>query len=59
MNILFANRRDAGRLLARKLSTLGLAENPIVLGLPRGGVPVSFELLSNLTRRWTFSRFAN
>ena len=40
----FADRRSAGRELARAL--LGLASRPdlLVLGLPRGGVPVAFEV---------------
>jgi len=33
----FADREDAGRRLARELPALG---RPIVLALPRGGVPV-------------------
>jgi putative phosphoribosyl transferase len=39
----FADRRDAGRRLARLLG--GLRElDPIVLGIPRGGVPVAAEV---------------
>jgi len=41
--VLFADRVDAGRTLAPLLSFLRDAE-PIVLGLPRGGVPVAFEV---------------
>ncbi|WP_456280777.1 phosphoribosyltransferase [Cupriavidus sp. JZ107] len=44
----FADRRDAGVHLARRLSELGHAkrdgEPPLVLALPRGGVPVAFEV---------------
>jgi len=40
---LFADRGDAGRRLARLLRPLA-AERPIVLALPRGGVPVGFEV---------------
>lgn len=42
----FLDRRDAGRRLAAPLAELaGLAaERPIVVALPRGGVPVAFEV---------------
>lgn len=39
----FANRRDAGRRLAERLLPL-VDEEPIVLALPRGGVPVADEV---------------
>ncbi|WP_327381884.1 MULTISPECIES: phosphoribosyltransferase family protein [unclassified Streptomyces] len=39
----FADRTAAGRQLAGEVSRLGLAE-PVVLGLPRGGVPVAAEV---------------
>src|SRR5512143_1794100 len=39
---IFSDRRDAGRQLAVQLA--GLArEDPVVLGLARGGVPVAYE----------------
>lgn len=41
--IRFADRRDAGRQLAERLLPLA-AEDPIVLALPRGGVPVAREV---------------
>lgn len=41
--MVFADRRDAGRRLAAALMHLGLAE-PIVLALPRGGVPIGYEV---------------
>lgn len=43
----FANRRDAGRQLARRLQPLA-AEEPLVVGLPRGGVPVAAEVARGL-----------
>ena len=39
----FANRRDAGRQLATLLAPLR-DEQPVVLALPRGGVPVAVEV---------------
>jgi predicted phosphoribosyltransferase len=43
----FADRRDAGRRLAEPVAALGLAE-PLVLALPRGGVPVAAEVAARL-----------
>ncbi|RAI03814.1 phosphoribosyl transferase [Acuticoccus sediminis] len=39
----FKDRRDAGRLLAKKLARYR-GTNAIVLALPRGGVPVAYEV---------------
>jgi putative phosphoribosyl transferase len=39
----FANRRDAGRQLGIRLGHL-TAERPVVVGLPRGGIPVAYEV---------------
>jgi putative phosphoribosyl transferase len=39
----FIDRRDAGRQLAGRLTGLDLAR-PVVIALPRGGVPVGFEV---------------
>ncbi len=40
----FLDRREAGRLLARELDFLRGRENLIVLGVPRGGVVVAYEI---------------
>jgi len=40
----FKDRRDAGRVLARKLSAYAGQTDVIVLALPRGGVPVAYEV---------------
>lgn len=45
--MLFANRKEAGRRLAEKLAPYGAGE-PVVLGLPRGGVPVAYEVARRL-----------
>lgn len=44
---LYADRRDAGRQLVAPLREL-VAGPALVLGLPRGGVPVAFEVASGL-----------
>ncbi|MGH7719839.1 MAG: phosphoribosyltransferase, partial [Gemmatimonadaceae bacterium] len=49
--MIFRDRVDAGRQLARALAARipSLpAEDPIVLAIPRGGVPVGFELARDL-----------
>ena len=44
----FPNRAEAGRQLAEKLERYTGRENIIVLGLPRGGVPVAYEVAKRL-----------
>ena len=44
---MFRDRRDAGRQLAERLRELRL-EAPLVLALPRGGVPVGYEVATAL-----------
>ena len=41
----FQNREHAGHLLADRIRSLSL-KRPIVLALPRGGVPIGFEIAS-------------
>jgi putative phosphoribosyl transferase len=43
----FRDRREAGRRLAERLSGLR-ASSPLILGLPRGGVPVAYEVAKGL-----------
>jgi predicted phosphoribosyltransferase len=40
----FKDRRDAGRKLAQKLSAYAKQQNMLILALPRGGVPVAYEV---------------
>jgi putative phosphoribosyl transferase len=40
----FKDRRDAGRILARQLTAYAGRPDVTVLGLPRGGVPVAYEV---------------
>lgn len=44
MNTLFRDRHDAGKFLAGKLKHLAGDPRVVVLGLPRGGVPVAYEI---------------
>jgi putative phosphoribosyl transferase len=44
----FVNRVDAGRRLARKLGAYGSRKDVLVLGIPRGGVPVASQVAAEL-----------
>ncbi|MFC3979265.1 phosphoribosyltransferase [Streptosporangium jomthongense] len=44
----FEDRRDAGRVLARLLEHYRGRPDVVVLGLPRGGVPVAYEIAVSL-----------
>jgi predicted phosphoribosyltransferase len=44
----FPNRSEAGRQLAEKLEKYAGRDDVIVLGLPRGGVPVAYEVAKHL-----------
>jgi putative phosphoribosyl transferase len=46
--MIFEDRVDAGRRLAKKLTAYAKREDVIVLGIPRGGVPVAFEVANAL-----------
>jgi len=44
----FANRREAGQTLAQRLQAYKGRDDVVVLALPRGGVPVAFEVAREL-----------
>src|SRR5688572_27618180 len=44
MSLPFRDRTDAGRKLAQKLTRYCTNPDVVVLALPRGGVPVAFEV---------------
>jgi putative phosphoribosyl transferase len=49
MTAQFQNRTQAGELLATKLTAYAKRPDVLVLGLPRGGVPVAFEVAKILS----------
>jgi putative phosphoribosyl transferase len=48
MEFILQNRREAGKLLASKLTEYIDTPDGLVLALPRGGVPVAFEIAQKL-----------
>lgn len=44
----FRNRTEAGQQLANSLTNYANRSDVLVLGLPRGGVPVAFEVAKAL-----------
>lgn len=44
----YRNRQEAGNILAQELSNYAGREDVLVLALPRGGVPVAFEIAKTL-----------
>src|SRR5918993_735343 len=45
----YRNRADAGRVLAEALQSVEALARPVVLALPRGGVPVAVEVAAALS----------
>ncbi len=48
MTFIFQNRTQAGQLLAHRLTSYAERADVLVLALPRGGVPVAFEIAKKL-----------
>lgn len=47
--LIFGNRQEAGNILAKRLQAFKpKLKNPIVLGIPRGGVPIGFLIAKAL-----------
>ena len=44
----FRNRTEAGQVLARRLQQYKNQPDVLILGLPRGGVPVAYEVAREL-----------
>ncbi|HID79260.1 MAG TPA: phosphoribosyltransferase [Aquifex aeolicus] len=50
---MFKDRTDAGRKLAQFLKEFVEGKDPLVLALPRGGVPVAFEVALGLSAKFS------
>ncbi|HTO04117.1 MAG TPA: phosphoribosyltransferase [Opitutus sp.] len=48
MRTRFSDRKEAGRMLAKLLTKYAERPNVLVLGLPRGGVPVAYEVAQSI-----------
>ena len=48
MAMRFRDRTEAGQMLAKKLTKYGNRSDVLVLALPRGGVPVGYEVAQAL-----------
>ena len=46
--MIFENRHHAGQILAEKLAAYRKETSVVVVALPRGGVPVAFEVAKSL-----------
>ncbi|MBE9205729.1 phosphoribosyltransferase [Nostoc sp. LEGE 06077] len=44
----FRDRRDAGKILAKRITAYTNSQDLLVLALPRGGVPVAYEIANSL-----------
>ena len=52
----FRDRKEAGQLLAKELSKYANCQDLLILALPRGGVPVGFEVAKALNAPQLFRR---
>ena len=52
ISLRFADRHEAGRILAERLTGYANQRDVIVLGIARGGVPVGFEIAKTLALRF-------